>query len=518
MLRPLRVILFLVLLAGSAVDAEVFTDNDLSEALKHASADTELNVIVRLKDRPGFSTTVGAGKFSKSVLLGNIRVNASHGRNALKTFFKTNPVREQLPLWHINGLALTADAGTIKKLVLHPAVRSVTLDETFSIPPSCYSSKLSSTWNVSQIHADKLWSLGFTGSGVVVAVMDTGADIDNPHLQSSYRGGTNSWFDPTGTYSTPYDSSGHGTQVLGIILGSNDIDTPIGIAPSAQWIAAKIFNDAGLATVSGIHLAFQWLLDPDDNPETDDAPHIVNCSWGLIESVNQCVTEFQQDVELLRQAGIAVVFAAGNESVNPLLPSSVSPANYPESLSVGAVDSSSTIVSSSSRGPSACDGLIYPKLVAPGSSIETCDLSFGGLIDQHVYVDGTSFAAPHVSAAFALLMQAFSDANSMDIEAAMITSAADLGDGGADNTYGNGQVDVYAAYQVLASGYCSADLDHNCSVDLADLQILISEWLNPGCSAQSPCRSDLNSSHEVDFDDFSVFASQFMLNSCNCSR
>lgn len=51
------------------------------------------------------------------------------------------------------------------------------------------------------------------------------------------------------------------------------------MAPQAQWIAAKIFNDSGSATASAIHLAFQWLLDPDRNPATDDAPVVVNNSW-----------------------------------------------------------------------------------------------------------------------------------------------------------------------------------------------------------------------------------------------
>jgi bacillopeptidase F len=70
-------------------------------------------------------------------------------------------------------------------------------------------------------------------------------------------------------------------------------------------------------------------------------------------------------ISAYRQAGIAVVFAAGNESVNPLLPSSVSPANYPESLSVGAVDSSSMIVPSSSRGPSPGNAEISPVFRCP---------------------------------------------------------------------------------------------------------------------------------------------------------
>jgi subtilisin family serine protease len=490
-----------------------FLDDELANALKDSSADKELKVIVRLRDSPGFSITK-AQKHSRSLLIRELKSNSLHSRENLEPLFKSNLTKKLSHLWLINGFSLTADAGTIKKLAQHPSVRSLTFDRTFSVPETVYSGDSSPAWNISQINAHILWSFGFNGSGIVVAVMDTGADPCNPHLQASYRGGSNSWFDPCGIHPTPYDGIGHGTQVLGIVLGSNDIDTTIGIAASAKWIAAKIFDDAGEASLGGTHLAFQWLLDPDNDPNTDDAPHVVNCSWGSGENPNECITEFEEDIQVLRQAGIAVVFAAGNEGPNPY--TSISPANYPDSLSVGAVDDEFLIASFSSRGPSACDGAIYPKLVAPGASIETCDLSFGGIFDEHVLVDGTSFSAPHVSAAFALLMQAFPEANNIDIEQALIASAVDVGEIGPDNVYGNGQIDLYAAYQMLALDYCLADLDHNHLVDLADLRIFAGDWLNPGCSAQSPCRSDFNSDQDVNLLDFSVFASQYMFDAYSC--
>ncbi|MFA5251762.1 MAG: hypothetical protein WC454_04155, partial [Phycisphaerae bacterium] len=107
-------------------------------------------------------------------------------------------------------------------------------------------------------------------------------------------------------------------------------------------------------------------------------------------------------------------------------------------------------------------------------------------------------------------------ANNLNIEAALIASAVDLGQTGPDNICGNGQIDLYAAYQLLASNYYSADFDHNCVVDLADLQILVGQWLSPDCSEQSPCRSDINSDHEIDFIDFSILASQYLFTSNNC--
>jgi bacillopeptidase F len=491
------------------VSAKAVIDTTLGAALEDAPAHKEFRVVVRLKDTTDLKSN-RANRISHAELIRGRRANAAASQGRLDAFFREHAVKKISPLWLINGLALTADAKTIQKLARHPAVNSLSLNQTFSLSPPSYSSNAPPAWNLLQINAPALWSLGFTGFGIVVGVMDTGADLANPHLLPSYRGGSNSWFDPFGTYSTPYDGIGHGTQVLGIILGANDIDTPIGIAPSAKWIAARIFTNAGVGDVENTHRAFEWMLDPDGDPNTPDAPHIVNCSWGLTEYVNQCQNEFQEDVSYLRQAGMGVIFAAGNESVNPSYPSSVSPANYPESLSVGAVDSASVITPTSSRGPSACDGLIYPTLVAPGSSIETCDLSFGGLVDQHVYVDGTSFAAPHVTGAMALVLSAFPELNMRQIEDIFIHSAVDLGMPDPDNGYGYGLINAVQAYK-LAVSLLSGDFDLSCEVNISDVIILANEWLN--CE-RFDCVSDINADGNVNFLDFAALANHFNNDSC----
>jgi hypothetical protein len=105
----------------------------------------------------------------------------------------------------------------------------------------------------------------------------------------------------------------------------------------------------------------------------------------------------------------------------------------------------------SSRGPGACDGSIYPALVAPGVGINTSDLSFGGL-PLYMNVSGTSFAAPHVAGVLALLAGAFPNAGVAELEAALREGAQDLGVAGADNSYGQGLVDALTARERLAAG------------------------------------------------------------------
>jgi len=83
---------------------------------------------------------------------------------------------------------------------------------------------------------------------------------------------------------------------MGLLVGGAAGGTAIGVAPGARWISVKIFADNGLASLSGIHLGFQWLLDPDGNPATDDAPDVANHSWGLNGSVGQCDREFEPEM------------------------------------------------------------------------------------------------------------------------------------------------------------------------------------------------------------------------------
>jgi hypothetical protein len=126
-------------------------------------------------------------------------------------------------------------------------------------------------WNIAAVQAPEVWALGHTGKGVVVASMDTGVDLAHPDLRRIWRGGANSWFDPHGEEAAPYDALGHGTQAMGIIVGGSGL----GVAPDARWLAVKLYNADGRARMSDIHLAFQWLMDPDGDPATVDAPDIV---------------------------------------------------------------------------------------------------------------------------------------------------------------------------------------------------------------------------------------------------
>ena len=372
---------------------------------------------------------------------------------------KSSGAKNIVPIWIINGFSFEGDKDTIISLSKRGDVSNIRLDSVIplaaAVPAKAPAVR---EWNLLAIRAEDMWAAGFTGQGVVVANMDTGVDVMHPDLAQNWRGGTNSWYDPYGEHSTPYDKNGHGTQSMGVISGGNTGATPIGVAPGAKWIAVKIYNDAGFATLSNIHLGFQWLLDPDGNPATDDAPDVVNNSWGFTQFSGECVPEFEPDIQALTAAGIGVIVSAGNDGPNSS--TDLSPANYPSSISVGTIDELFEVTPFSSRGPSACDGSIYPNVVAPGSNVLTADLTFGGVFpNSYTYVSGSSFASSHLAGVWALILSARPDLTSLAIEAAIKDSAIDLFPNGPDNMSGNGLIDAMEALNLIEGNVVCDDLD-----------------------------------------------------------
>lgn len=457
-----------LLAAGCAQAGTISPGLERAMSLRGTHADTA--VIVRFTDPvdlDALATTDRSGRDNRQ--LSALRSRAARQRAAIEPRLEELGAQRIEDLWIINGLAVTLPAVSVRRLAgldgvarieldsfvqggrsqRTPAPRNVQRAAVPAAPPieapgsagGATTAQAMPGWNLVAVHAPALWARGHTGRGVVVATMDTGVDLAHADLQRQWRGGSNSWFDPHGQEPAPYDALGHGTQALGVILGARSL----GVAPDARWIGVRLFDSNGRARLSDIHRAFQWLLDPDGDPATIDAPDIVNASWTLTgRATGTCITEFSDDIRALRSAGIAVVFAAGNDGPTPH--SSSSPANNPGALSVGAVDNDLSIARQSSRGPSACDGALFPKLVAPGIDVRTTDLTHGGP-PSYARVSGTSIAAPHVVGVLALLMSAFPQASIAELEAALARGAQPLAVQTPDHSHG--LVDALAAFEVL---------------------------------------------------------------------
>jgi subtilisin family serine protease len=460
----IALILLLVLLslpaalqgATAQAGAQAAIDPALAATLRSAASTEPVSVLVVLRDQANLAAVGGSTRAKRK----QNTVKALHAkadgtqaplRNLLQQRKSEGKVQAFTPLWVQNAIAVTAQPSVIDELAQSPLVAQITPEITLQAPARASSTASTPEQNLSVINAPALWDRGFTGQGIVVANLDTGVEYHHPDLIGRWRGGTNSWYDPYNQHAAPADLNGHGTWTMGVMVGGDAGGTSIGVAPGAQWIAAKIFNDSGSSTTTAIHQSYQWLLDPDNNPSTADAPDVVNNSWAYGNI--GCNLEFQFDLQALQAAGIVPVFAAGN--YGPGANSSVSPANYPEAFSVGAVANNGSIYSGSSRGSTSCGGAehTYPDVVAPGVAIYTADSFFDGSSYAYYYsVSGTSLSAPHAAGALALLLSAFPNLTVAEQRAALIGNTIDLGTAGADNTFGAGRIDVLAAYNAIANG------------------------------------------------------------------
>lgn len=423
---------------------------ELRNMLPSTDPNASVALIVRFADQVPLSSygTESRQSIRRKKLITALKKLATDSNSGFLPWARGRGAERVRTLWLINGVALTVPARTVTTLAGWPGIAAISLDDKMAAPSPAVAVPSSPEWNLTMIKAPVLWNSGFTGQNVVVAVLDTGVDVVHDDLQNRWRGGNTSWFDPNGQHATPFDSDGHGTRVAGLIVGGAAGGTSVGVAPGARWIAAKIYDDLGYADYSDIHASLQWALDPDGNPDTDDGARVINGSWGFIGYPNQCLSEFRQDIQTLAAAGIMVVFAAGNSG--PYGSSSLSPANYPESLAVGAVDSSGDVARFSSRGPSACDGSVFPELMAPGVAVRTTDLTYGGAFPKsYLTISGTSAAAPHLAGAIALLISALPGVTAPRLTLALLTTAADLGAPGPDNEAGYGLLDVAAAHTRL---------------------------------------------------------------------
>lgn len=245
-------------------------------------------------------------------------------------------------------------------------------EETVPQPPN--DPTYASQWWLPAVGDRTMWALG-RGSGVVVAVIDTGVDLTHPDLAANLLGTGKNYGDAIDGNASPQDLLGHGTRVAGIIAaGQNNGIGVSGLAPEAKILPIKInpggqdiFDSAGLAT------AIDYAVS--------QGAKIINLSL-TVDNQTQTVRDALQAA---LNAGVAVVAAAGNAGGAVEFPATMAGV-----IGVAATDQSGRLASFSNFGPEVA-------LAAPGTSIVSTLLGGG----YGLGADGTSFAAPIVSAALA---------------------------------------------------------------------------------------------------------------------
>jgi len=256
------------------------------------------------------------------------------------------------------------------------------------------------TWGLKRMKASEMWEKGYTGTGIVVAHLDTGADSQHPALQQAIA--HKRFFDLDGTsVEVPgeYEDTGdHGTHTAATIAGRDDSDGPIiGMAPGASLACGTVIT--GGDTVARVLAGMEWALEI--------GARILNMSLGF----RGWNGSFEPIMQTLRAQQLLPIIAIGNEGPQ----TSRSPGNYGTALSVGASDENDQVwpLSSSQHGGNTTG----PLVCAPGVGVLSA-VPGGNFKTQ----SGTSMATPHVAGLAALLLHARPTASIDQVQLAILES------------------------------------------------------------------------------------------------
>ncbi|WP_052339147.1 S8 family peptidase [Gorillibacterium massiliense] len=280
-------------------------------------------------------------------------------------------------------------------------------------------------WNLPKINTENGWTQSKGSSDVIVAVVDTGVDLNHPDLQGRLVKGYNV-FDQS---SSAKDDVGHGTHVAGVIAAT--VNNSLGIA-GMTWnnpiMPVKVLDSSGSGNTYNVAQGIIWAAD--------HGAKVINLSLG-----NYASSSFLQDaIRYAFDKDIVLIAAAGNDNTDK----PGYPAAYDEVFAVAATDEGNKKASFSNYGD-------YIDVAAPGVSIASTYPD-----NQYAALSGTSMASPHVSALAALIRSANPALKNTEVMDIMRKSANDLGNPGKDNQFGYGEINVSQALNLSVQNIASA--------------------------------------------------------------
>lgn len=262
------------------------------------------------------------------------------------------------------------------------------------------------------IGAEEAWEIAVGSDEMIIAILDTGVDLEHPDLVDRLIDGWNVHDDD----GDPSDVLGHGTGVAGSAGAS--ADNGIGVA-GVSWanplMPVRISNDKGRGSSRKIAAGIVWAVN--------HGARVINVSFAPLGSD----TTVLKAAAFARSSGALVTISSGNNGKSYKAKADDS------AIFVGAVDQSATLADFSNTGP-------FVDIVAPGKSVRTTQLGGG-----YGNVNGTSFASPIVAGVAALVWSVNPDFRPATVEGLLFDTAVDLGSPGRDDQYGAGLVDAAAA-------------------------------------------------------------------------
>lgn len=273
------------------------------------------------------------------------------------------------------------------------------------------------------VRAPRVWSAGFTGRGVKLAVLDTGIDPEHPDFAERIRAYRD--FVEPGGETSPRDPNGHGSHVASIAAGSGAASAGRyrGVAPEAELIIARVLDAAGAGRTSTVMAGLEWAVR--------EGAQVVNISLGGPPYPSDGTDALSAICDAAVERGVVVCVAAGNMGPNGHTIGSPSAAK--RAITVGAALGDPArreqVAPFSSRGPTA-DGRAKPDLIFPGVDIVAAraqGTSLGEPVDgRYTRMSGTSQATPMASGTAALLLESNPRLDPAEVKARLIRGARPL--------------------------------------------------------------------------------------------
>lgn len=483
-----------ILLAATALFglAQTTIDPLLAEEMNRRSNDEQMKVIVIMKARydrtllnrraEHFTTRAERRDFVVNELK-EFAASSQHDlKQVLAEMERNGMVTPPSTLWMSNSLTFHANKAAIRDLarrndieVIGYAIERCWIPEDES--PRAASASREITSNVIQVGANQVWDLGYSGQGVVVAVVDTGVNYNHldvaDHLWDGGEEFPNHGYDVYNNDNNPMDDQGHGSHCAGTVLGDGTAGSQTGMAPNATLMCVKCLNSNGNGGAEVISAGLEWAVE--------HGCDVFSMSLGVANSTIPERTLLRRTCETSLDAGIAGAIAAGNEGGsqwqypipnNVRVPGSCPPPYMDAvqgenagklscSICIGAVDGSDNAANFTSRGPVTWTntefgdypyqpefGLIRPDVCAPGVNIKS--LNYQGN-NGYTTMSGTSMATPCAAGCIALMLS--KDPNLMpdDICRILEETAVRLAEG-KSNTFGFGRINALAAVEAIQLG------------------------------------------------------------------
>jgi subtilisin family serine protease len=280
-------------------------------------------------------------------------------------------------------------------------------------------------WALERLRAPQAWAQS-TGADIVIAVIDTGVDLDHPDLMSKVL--TDLDKDFVNDDSAAADDHGHGTHVAGIAAAATDNGLGIaGLGWDVKILPLKVLDAEGNGDGANLAAAIHYAADIGVEVINMSLGGAVPCGWPVDEAANDA-----------HSRGVTLIAAAGNH----LGDTEMFPANCEHVLGVAATDQADAVAYYSNYGS-------HVSVAAPGSGIYST-LNGG----SYGYDSGTSMAAPHAAGLAALLVARYPSYTPDRVASAILDTARDLGAPGWDEHYGCGRIDASLA---LATGALDAE-------------------------------------------------------------